>query len=135
MIRRKTNLKRSPLQRSGKLRPVSAKRAKESRIYTAKRKAFLAEHRYCQWFIEQSITREVDVIVTGISDIGGHRVVVPPSVEIHHRNGRSGTNYLDQKTWMAVSRIGHDWIHQHPKEARARGWLRSPELMKARAAR
>ncbi len=114
---KRTALKRSPLRR------VSAKRAKESRLYTAKRAAYLAAHRYCEWFIEQSTTPEAEVIATGVAVIGGERVVVPHSVEIHHRAGRSGKNYLDETTWMAVSCIGHEWIHRNGKEARARGWI------------
>lgn len=118
-------MKRTALKRTSLLRPVSAKRAKQSRIYTAKRMAYLAAHPYCEWFIEQGTTPEKEVIATGVAVIAltGHRVVVPHSVEIHHRAGRSGANYLDEKTWMAVSRIGHEWIHRNPKEARARGWI------------
>lgn len=116
-------MKRTSILRRSPLRRVSAKRAKESRIYAAKRAAYLGAHRYCEWFIEQGTTPEKEVIETGVTFIDGLRVVVPHSVEIHHRNGRSGKNYLDEKTWMAVSRIGHEWIHQNPREARARGWI------------
>ena len=45
------------------------------------------------------------------------------AVDIHHKRGRHGKNYLDVKTWMAVSRSGHQWIHENDAEARVKGWL------------
>jgi hypothetical protein len=43
--------------------------------------------------------------------------------DVHHRAGRLGPNLLDEDTWTAVCRRCHDWIHDHPKEARAAGLL------------
>jgi hypothetical protein len=41
------------------------------------------------------------------------------STEIHHTYcGKDRANYLDESTWIAVSRDGHNWIHDNPKEAR-----------------
>jgi hypothetical protein len=47
------------------------------------------------------------------------------STQVHHTCGRKGTNYLDQKTWMAVCAECHDTIHRNPKWAMDRGYLRS----------
>ena len=32
--------------------------------------------------------------------------------------------YLVQSTWLAVCRNCHDWVHAHPKESRALGYLK-----------
>lgn len=49
--------------------------------------------------------------------------VVPVSKSPHHTRGRIGTLLCDTRYWLAVSERGHEWIHQHPKEAREHGWL------------
>lgn len=43
--------------------------------------------------------------------------------EVHHMRGRRGDLLRDRRFWLAVSKQGHRWIHSHPAEARARGWL------------
>lgn len=43
--------------------------------------------------------------------------------EVHHIRGRCGSLLLDKRFWMAVSKDGHRWIHDHPDTARDRGWL------------
>ena len=83
---------------------ISKKREKESREYTIKRLKFLAqpENMKCP--------------------ITGER-----ATEIHHTY--SGANrsrfYLDETTWIAVSRKGHLWIHANPVEARKLNYLKS----------
>ena len=91
-------MKRTPLRR------VSKKRAKEMRTYSAMRKTFLAAHPVC---------------VVAEALWGSKR----RTTDIHHRAGRYNGNYLNEATWLAVSREAHQWIHDHPKEARERGWL------------
>jgi hypothetical protein len=113
-------MKRTPLLRRTRLKPMSKKRRKDSAIYSKKRKAFLEAHPFCAVWVEAAATR-IRVLREaglGIGDIRPLR-----SCDIHHKAGRSGANYLDESTWMAVSREGHDWIHAHPSEARAKGWL------------
>jgi hypothetical protein len=48
-----------------------------------------------------------------------------PTTEIHHKwSGKDRSKYfLDISTWLAVSRQGHIWIHENPKEARELGYL------------
>ena len=76
----------------------SLKRLKEIKIYTAKRVEFLSrnENKFC-------------AVYPGIK-----------SGEIHHKySGKDRAKYfLDETTWLAVSRQGHNWIHDNPKEAR-----------------
>lgn len=49
-----------------------------------------------------------------------------PAIEIHHTYcGKDRAQYyLDESTWIAVSRDGHNWIHDNPKEAREQGFLK-----------
>lgn len=101
------------------MKRVSKKRQADNAHYTKKRRAFLALNTFC--FV--------------CYELGGETV---PSTEVHHIQGRIGDNYLNELTWLPVSRKGHAWIHDNPQEARRFGWLRTPtgaELMKARAAR
>lgn len=109
----------SPLRRTGRLSPVSKKRKREARTYTAKKKAFLQAHPWCQAFLSHAQVNEDYPGAVAMAVLLG----CPRSVDIHHKAGRTGSNYLDESTWMAVSRLAHDWIHTHPKEARKRGWL------------
>jgi len=48
------------------------------------------------------------------------------ATEIHHTYcGKDRAKYyLDESTWIAVSRDGHNWIHDNPKEAREKGFLK-----------
>lgn len=48
------------------------------------------------------------------------------ATEIHHTYcGKDRAKYyLDVSTWLAVSRDGHNWIHDNPKEARELGFLK-----------
>lgn len=47
------------------------------------------------------------------------------ATEIHHMKGREYERLNDVKEWLAVSRKGHKWIHENPKQAREKGWLKS----------
>lgn len=42
---------------------------------------------------------------------------------VHHRCGRVGENFLDEKTWIATTRHGDRWIHQNEEKARELGLL------------
>lgn len=95
----KPNLKLKPLY---KIPQKSKKRQIEDVQYMALRKVFLEkpENRTCP--------------ITG-----------QPTTEVHHKySGKDrGKYYLDVSTWMAISRDGHNWIHDNPKEAREKGYL------------
>lgn len=45
------------------------------------------------------------------------------ATDIHHRKGRVGGWLNATETWLAVCREAHNWIHNHPKEARQLGLL------------
>ena len=83
-----------------RIKPVSDKRSKESKIYSTLREVFLKD-KFCP------ITGEI-------------------ATEVHHTySGKDRDKYyLDVKTWIAVSRTGHTWIHDNSKEARELGFLK-----------
>lgn len=66
-------------------------------------------------------------VVAAVPELrNGHRYGHPISDklnEVHHTHGRRGRLLNYQPWWMAVSKQGHRWIHQHPIEARALGFL------------
>lgn len=109
------------MKRNKPIRRVSTKRAKELREYAKLRKQFLIVHPYCEWYImENNLTEKMGPVYINEARI---IVPVPRSIEVHHKNGRYGSRLNDTNDWLAVSREGHNWIHSHPKEARAKGYL------------
>ena len=81
------------------IQKISKKREKESREYTIKRLKFLAqpENHRCP--------------------VTGER-----ATEIHHKAGRTGSLYLDENNWLAVSRNGHRKIEENPEWAKENGY-------------
>lgn len=129
MIQRRTPLKRSttPLKRTP-LRRVSKKRRKEMDEYSHKRRIFLERNRACQVALDElGGAKQYDVYAMqrGVCfvEFNGTSHQIPASEDIHHTLGRTGTNYLDENTWLAVSRANHERIHQNPSWARAHGYL------------
>lgn len=115
-LHRKTPLRRQSLRRKlapkkprAKLRQVSTRRRGELKEYAKRRLAFLAlpENRWCP------------VAASGV--LG--KVTRERTTDIHHSAGRSGKWLNDERFWIATSRSGHQWIHEHGREARAKGWL------------
>ena len=108
------------------LRRVSLKRQREGREYTKLRAAFLEDHPFCQVTIrllglcEEEVKEWSGMHRTALGNID----VVPQSIDIHHKHGRTGTNYLDTTTWLAVSRFQHERIHNNPSWARSHGFLK-----------
>lgn len=45
------------------------------------------------------------------------------STDLHHKNGRIGSNLTDVKTFMALCRKCHREVHDNPKLARGKGYL------------
>lgn len=97
-------MKRTPLKRKKPLNRVSKKRAVQNREYARLRREFLAEHPFCQ-----------------IMHVLSLKFI--ESTEIHHKKGREGTMLNDTEFWMAVSRRGHEIIHNSPEFSYKMGWL------------
>lgn len=80
------------------LRKVSPKMAAALKIYSKKKKAWLV----------------------------GKKCAVYPhlvAIEPHHMKGKATIELLlDERYWLPVSRPGHIWIEEHPKEAKEKGW-------------
>ncbi len=128
MIQRRTPLKRTPLKKQSK------KRAKESRVYLEKRIPFLERHPICQIWLDEKGWSQIQEEPYPAYARNGLYEFIPAetailvfkalaSSEVHHRARRTGDKYLDQSTWIAISSEKHRWVHDHPKEARAKGYL------------
>jgi len=81
------------------MRRVSAKRAKENKLYTQVRKDYLILHPRCEVCIDS------------------------PACDIHHRRGRWKSRLYDATYFLAVCRPCHDRIHHNPEWAYATGLL------------
>lgn len=84
---------------------VSSKRKKKDQEYMKLRNRFLTDFSLCQ------------VAVKGCSI---------NATDVHHTYAGANRDafYLVQSTWLAVCRNCHDWVHAHPKESRAFGYLK-----------
>ena len=112
-------MKRTPLKRKTPMKRVSKRRQAESKEYMRLREAFLKEHDICQLWLAEHGLRESD-----FGDrIRSFSMGCPRSTEIHHKNGRNGSNYLNTSTWMALARVSHEKIHLNPAWAYAKGFL------------
>lgn len=122
----------SPLRRSKPIRKVSTKRAKQLREYNARRVCFLREHPVCQVWLRENGWDQADdgwfyskkKSPTQINSVLlMHLHHAPAATEVHHRNGRTNDRLNDERFWLAVCRESHEWIHNHAREARAKGYL------------
>ena len=86
------------MKRHTPLRRMSKKREAEYKEYLRLRRFFMAENRICQVCFARG------------------------SKDVHHKAGR-GRNLNNVETWCAVCRPCHNWIHNHPKQARELGLL------------
>lgn len=98
--------KKAPRAKTKRLPAVSKRRAQELREYSKLRETFLLENPLCE-----------------VWKHFGCRSPIRFSEEIHHTKGRTGKRLNDVKHWLAVSRWGHDQIHNNPKWAYEAGFL------------
>lgn len=112
-----SSIKRTPIKRNSKLsqkngmenqtspkpvkwlRTFSKRRSVVSQLYKLLRDIFLAQNPMC----------------AGNSNFR--------SEDVHHCRGKNSTLMLDWRFWKAVSRKVHNWIGDHPNEAREAGLL------------
>lgn len=88
------------------IRQKSKKQSELERAYTVLRKKFLEEHKYKRCPVALEVFKKAI-----------------PVTEVHHKKGRVGKLFLYVPFWLAVSRSGHVWIHENPKEAYKKGFL------------
>ena len=93
----------------GKINPESVKQKNINFEYFKVRKMFMAEHKICQVKVE-----------------GCTRV----SMECHQATGRNGQRTTWVKYFVAVCRNCHNWIHNNPIEAEAKGFWIPPSKRK-----
>ena len=98
-------MKRRTLKRYRSVRRVSKRRASEKTKYRALREEFLLNHPWCEYHLKMNPQRFV------------------PATEVHHTRGRAGSLYLDTRFWIALSAVGHDWVHNNMEAARQLGLL------------
>lgn len=103
---RKTPLtRRQPLRRKTRIKPVSPKQAGRLAIYRKMKFARI-----------EDLCKKHGV---PIDEYTKKKVWV--EFEFHHPCGRIGKNLFD---FVLIAPETHRWIHQHPKLARGRGWLK-----------
>jgi hypothetical protein len=88
------------IEKPKSISPVSKKRQGEMDTYSKLREAFLDIKPHCEAKL---------VGCTG------------KSIDIHHKKGRVGENYLKVGTWLAVCRTCHTWIETNPEAAKELG--------------
>ena len=89
------------IEKPKSIAPVSEKRQVAMDEYSKKRLAFLALHPNCQGKLVSCSGKATDV---------------------HHKAGRTGDNYLNMNTWLAVCRSCHSWIELNPDAAKELGF-------------
>ena len=80
---------------------MSKRRQKESKVYSVKRREFLAEHPICQICESR------------------------PATEIHHKESRYSDTYLNEETWLATCAQCHQDTHRNPALAKELGYIKS----------
>lgn len=102
-----------PLQRQPVLRARSTKRARQEQKYNARVREIIADMNARE--IPCPVVRDYG----NINDFWRYQAVT----QCHHMAGREGDLLLAEEHWLFVSDKGHNWIHSHPNEARAAGWI------------
>lgn len=44
------------------------------------------------------------------------------TTDVHHKKGRVGSLYLDERFWIALSRAGHKQVEENPEWAKENGY-------------
>ena len=88
-----------------KIPQVSSKRKKKDQEYLKLRARYLTENPLCKVKVKDCMLNATDV---------------------HHTRGGADRDvyYLIQSTWISICRKCHNWVHEHPEEARTMGWLK-----------
>jgi hypothetical protein len=92
-----------PTKGRRRVRPMSARRAAALLEYAKAKRQFLAANPKCQ-------------------RVGCRH----DSEDLHHIRGRVGALLTMQEFWKALCRRCHNWVGDHPKEARSEGLLCQP---------
>lgn len=117
MIQDQKKQERKP-EKQYKLKPESEKRKRESYQYTKKRKTFMskAENEFCP-VCKAAFEGLIDVNEIPYGYLINRNGGQIRTSEVHHKAGRKGKLLLYVPYWLAVSSIGHKWIHANPEKA------------------
>lgn len=85
-------------------------RKQEQAEYREARVQYLKTHPFCE--VGRTCLRTRD-----------GRTYPGQATEVHHRRGRQGRRYLDDREWLAVCHACHAWIHNHPAWSYEHGYL------------
>lgn len=110
---KKPELNRTPIKKK------SDKLKKAESTYSRKKKAFMKkpENQVCPvafFFMKQAITTSEEALDWSRN---------LKTTDVHHKAGRTGELLLDVSFWLAVSRKGHNFIHDNPEFSYSKGWL------------
>lgn len=109
-------------------KPPQKKRQKGiRRVSSAKHARDLEYNKARKWFMARPENSTCPIAASGLiaNEIGIKMPHFRATEQVHHMRGKIGSNYLDESTWLAISAVGHAWVHQNPAEARKRGWMLS----------
>lgn len=98
------------------------------RVSKRRQQATAAYRRAAKRFVAEAVARgETCPVVAGVPELrDGRKYGHPVSGrlnEVHHVRGRLGPLLMAERFWIALSKQGHRWVHEHVNEARERGWL------------
>jgi hypothetical protein len=120
-------MKRTPLRRKTPLRRGKKRLPRFSRlgklkhdIYTAQRRDFLSEHKFCGVRIMDSdgtIAERGHIWSGGMSHRCKRR-----ATQVHHMRGR-GKWYLDTRYWFPICASHHAWVTNNGKAAERLGYV------------
>lgn len=126
-----------PERKVSKPIPQKSEKAKvKGLMYTRKRNAFMKqkENLICpvsKYFIERQFLHASESTFFSSGQLKNYTTNEElfdwsrniKTTELHHKAGRVGRLLLDSEYWLAVSRKGHEFIHQNPKFSYSKGWL------------
>ena len=93
------NKKSSPAKKKKRIKPISDSMAEKLVEYRKVRDKYMSEHITCEF---EGCNKDAN--------------------DLHHKASR-GKHLSDVTTFMAVCRLHHNWIHEHPLESRGLGYL------------
>jgi len=99
-----------PLKRTQRVRRQSAKRQREGRIYTQKRKAFLERNQTC-------------MLGGPLYSAGVDPKCTIATSQVHHVRRRLNGGFLDETSWAATCPNCHHYVETHAKLARELGLI------------
>jgi hypothetical protein len=106
-MKRRTQLKRTPLRR------ISKAREADYRLYLKERDEFLSQNQFCEF---PTSIEHTDMCTITTAGCANH------STTVHHSKGQ-GKLLRDQRYWWPLCMEHHRWVEDHKKQARKMGLI------------